>query len=192
MKNFKNFLVAGRLNDQDKIHADESSVNNSAGSSTDNKWVFWSCFEISDLVQFKRVSLIVLRVLSQSESVLRANRKSVSVWSNLIKTNLMNFQENLHRAVGARHLAGTVDFYLFKLFIVLMKFQIFFKKKIENFHLSDKKFRSFLDCMFRPSISRRDSVISGFVLWLTIILTHALGRTLLLGYHGILRLDFGC
>ena len=118
MKNFKNFLVAGRLNDQDKIHADESSVNNSAGSSTDNKWVFWSCFEISDLVQFKRVSLIVLRVLSQSESVLRANRKSVSVWSNLIKTNLMNFQENLHRAVGARHLAGTVDFYLFQLFIV--------------------------------------------------------------------------
>ena len=42
--------------------------------------------------------------------------------------------------------------------------------------MSDKKFRSFLDCMFRPSISRRDSVISGFVLWLTIILTHALGR----------------
>ena len=36
-KNFKIFLVAGRLNDQDKIHADESSVNNSAGSSTDNK-----------------------------------------------------------------------------------------------------------------------------------------------------------
>ena len=31
------FLVAGKLNDQEKIHADESSVNNSAGSSTDNK-----------------------------------------------------------------------------------------------------------------------------------------------------------
>ena len=146
-KNFKFFLVAGRLNDQDKIHADESSVNNSAGSSTDNKWVFWSCFEISDLVQFKRVSLIVLRVLSQSEIVLRANRKSVSVWSNLIKTNLMNFQENLHRAVGVRHLAGTVDFYLFWLFIVRMKFQLknfFFQKISKIFIWAIKSFDPFL------------------------------------------------
>ena len=33
--------MAGRLNDQEKIQGDESSVNNSAGSSTDNKLVYY-------------------------------------------------------------------------------------------------------------------------------------------------------
>ena len=32
----KNSSVAGRLNDHDNVHVDESSVNNSAGSSSEN------------------------------------------------------------------------------------------------------------------------------------------------------------
>ena len=50
----------------------------------------------------------------------------------------MNFQENLHRAVGARHLAGTVDFYLFKTFIVrieIQKISEFFIRAIKSFDL---------------------------------------------------------
>ena len=53
----------------------------------------------------------------------------------------MNFQENLHRAVGARHLAGTVDFYLFKPFIVRIKIQ---KKFREFFIWAIKSFDLFL------------------------------------------------
>ena len=110
-KNFKKILVAGRLNDQDKIHADESSVNNSAGSSTDNKWVFFFNFRFDPI--YTGFQIGAQRPQPIRERVLIANQKPVLVWSNLIQTNLMNFQENLHRAVGARHLAGTVDFYLF-------------------------------------------------------------------------------
>ena len=57
----------------------------------------------------------------------------------------MNFQENLHRAVGARHLAGTVDCYLFKPFIVRIKIQNFFAfRKFRFFIGAIKSFDLFL------------------------------------------------